>query len=120
MQWFIFHSSTGNQKRDFLILWSDLSFIKNIFLSRSKYTEDLTRRVISYKIYETSLRRISSISYEMTTSVRFCLSYDPFKWDFIAFKVNIISTRQRIVDTDVVCVTCTRQSVMTRVVIRFL
>ena len=29
------------------------------------------------------------ISYEMTTSVRFCLSYDPFKLDFIIFKVNI-------------------------------
>ena len=42
------------------------------------------------------------ISYEMTTSVRFCLSYDPLKWDFIAFKMNIISLRKRIVDTDVV------------------
>ena len=27
----------------------------------------------------------------MTTSVRFCLSYDCLKWDFIAFKVDIIS-----------------------------
>ena len=27
----------------------------------------------------------------MTTSVRFCLSYDPSKCDFIAFKMNIIS-----------------------------
>ena len=25
----------------------------------------------------------------MTTSVRFCLSLDPYKWDFIALKVNI-------------------------------
>ena len=43
------------------------------------------------------------ISYEMTTSVRFCLlSYDPLKWDFIAFKMNIISIRKQIVDTDIV------------------
>ena len=52
--------------------------------------EDLTRVVISYEIDETSIRRVSSISYEMTTWVRFCLSYDPLKWDFIAFKMNII------------------------------
>ena len=37
--------------------------------------EDLTRVVISY---------------EMTTSVRFWLSYDCFKWDFIALKFEII------------------------------
>ena len=46
----------------------------------------------------------------MTTSVRFCLSYGPLQWDFIAFKVNMISIRKRIVDMDVVNdVTCTRQ-----------
>ena len=33
----------------------------------------------------------------MTTSVRFCLSYDPFKLDFIAFKVD----RKCMVDMDV-------------------
>ena len=38
----------------------------------------------------------------MTTSVRFCLSYDPFKWDSVAFKMNIITIKKRIVDTDVV------------------
>ena len=38
----------------------------------------------------------------MTTGVIFCLSYDRLKWDFIAFKMNIISLRKRIVDTDVV------------------
>ena len=27
----------------------------------------------------------------MTTSIRFCLSYDPLKCDLIAFKMNIIS-----------------------------
>ena len=43
------------------------------------------------------------------------------KWNFIAFKMNINSIRNRIVDTDVVNdVTYTRQSVITRVVIRFL
>ena len=56
----------------------------------------------------------------MTTSVRFCLSYDPLKWDFIAFKMNVILIRKLIVDMNVVNdVTCMRQSVMTRVVIRF-
>ena len=60
----------------------------------------------SYEIYEMSLRRVSKISYEisyeMTTSVRFCLSYDPLKWDFVAFKIKIILKRKCIVDTDVV------------------
>ena len=57
----------------------------------------------------------------MTTSVRFCLSYDPLKWDFIAFKMGDILRRKRIVDMDVVnVVTCARQSVITRVAIRFL
>ena len=62
------------------------------------------------------------ISYEideMTTSVRFCLSYDPLILDFIAFfKMGNISRRQRIVGMDVVNdVMSTRQSVITRVVI---
>ena len=30
-------------------------------------------------------------SYEMTKNVRFCLSYDCFKKDFIALKVDIVS-----------------------------
>ena len=38
----------------------------------------------------------------MTTSVRFYLSYDHLKWDFITFKINIISRRKLIVDTDFV------------------
>ena len=43
-----------------------------------------------------------------------------FKMGFIAFKMNIISLRKRIVDIEVVNdVTCTRQSVIVRVVIRF-
>ena len=57
----------------------------------------------------------------MTSSVRFCLSYDRLKLDFIAFKMDNISTGKRIVDNDVVNdVTSTRQSVITRVFIRFL
>ena len=57
----------------------------------------------------------------MTTSVRFCLSHDPLKWDFIVVKMNIISIRKRIVDMDIVIdVTGSRQSVITPVVIRFL
>ena len=38
----------------------------------------------------------------MTARIRFCLSYDPLNWDFIVFKMNIISIGKRIVDTDVV------------------
>ena len=38
----------------------------------------------------------------MTTRVRVCLSYEPLKWDFIAYKMNIISLRKCIVDMDVV------------------
>ena len=57
----------------------------------------------------------------MTMNVRFCLSHDPLKWDFIAFKMNIISIRKRIIDTDIVNdVTDVCQSVITCVVIRFL
>ena len=63
-------------------------------------------------------RGSSTSGHEMTTSVRFCLSYDPLEWDFIAFRMHIISIRKRIVDTDVVHdVTYTRKSVITRVVI---
>ena len=61
------------------------------------------------------------ISYEITTYVRFCLSYDPLKWDFIAFIMNIISVRKLIVDMDaVIDLTCLRHSVITCVVILFL
>ena len=52
--------------------------------------------VISYEKYETSLRRVSYISYEITTCVRFYLSCE------IAADINIISKRKYIVDTDVV------------------
>ena len=53
-------------------------------------------------------------------NVLFCLSYDPLKWHFIAFKMNIISIRKRICDKVVVNnVTRIRQNDNTRVVIRF-
>ena len=54
--------------------------------------EDLTLVVISYEINERSIWRVSYILYEMTTSVRFCLSYARLKLDFIVFKVDIILT----------------------------
>ena len=38
----------------------------------------------------------------MTSNVRACLSYDPFKWDFIAFELKMISMRKRTVDTIIV------------------
>ena len=80
--------------------------------------EDLTPVVISYVIYETSLWRVS---YEMTTSVRFCLSYDSLIMGFYRLKNKQYFKKKCIVDTDVVNdVTSSRQSVITRVVIRFL
>ena len=54
--------------------------------------EDLTRLVFSYEIYEK----------EPSTSVRFCVSYDPWKSDFVSYKMNSISIRKSIIDTDVV------------------
>ena len=93
------------------------------YLKQSYYIEDLTRVAILYGIYEASLLWVSymCISYELITSVRFCILFDPIECEFIAFKMNIISTRKHIVDTDIVSyVMCSRQSVMTRMVIRFL
>ena len=53
------------------------------------------------------------MSYETIMSVRFCLPYNPLKLDFNAFKLDNISRRKRIVDTDVVndC-TSTRQMLL--------
>ena len=57
-------------------------------------------------------------NYEMTTSVRFCLSYDPLM-GFYSPQNYIISGRKRMVDTDVVSdVTYTHQSVIAHVVRR--
>ena len=36
----------------------------------------------------------------MTMSVKFCLSYDWFKWDFIALKVDIYFNRKNNVVTE--------------------
>ena len=53
-------------------------------------------------------------------SVRFCLSYDPLNY-ILTPMLNYFSRRKRVVDMDVVIdATYTRQSVITRVVIRFL
>ena len=80
-----------------------------------KEIEDLTRVVIHMKFMK---QAFSYISYEMTRSVIFCLSYDPLNLDFIAFNINIISIRKRILDTDIVNdFTCTYQSVLRHVVI---
>ena len=49
---------------------------------------------IYQEIYETRLRLVSLITYGMTTSVRFYLSYDPLKLDFVDFKMNIISRKK--------------------------
>ena len=39
----------------------------------------------------------------MIMSIRFCLSYNPLKWDFIArIQNDFLSVRNRIVDIDVV------------------
>ena len=56
----------------------------------------------------------------MTTSVRFCLSYDTLKWDFTAFKMNNMSIIKHIVDRKVVSdIMFTRHGVITCVVIQF-
>ena len=53
----------------------------------------------------------------MPTREQFCLS---FALDFIAFKMNVISIRKRIVDMAAANnVTCTRENAFTRVVIQF-
>ena len=57
----------------------------------------------------------------MTMSVRFCLLYDPLKWDFFAFKMNIISIQERIADMDIFSnLMSLCQSVITLMVIQFL
>ena len=54
---------------------------------------------------------------KMTTNVRFCISYEPLKWDFNDSKIDNISRRIQI-DTDVVNgFKSTRQTVITRKVI---
>ena len=47
--------------------------------------------VISYEFMKRAFDEFHKISYDMTTSVKFCLSYDPFNLDFIIFKVGVIS-----------------------------
>ena len=95
------------------------SLIYHSFLSPSLW--ETVRYRLKYCLKEPLNPKQPTISYEMTTSVRFCLSNDLLKWDFIAFKIKIISIRKRIVDMDVLSdVTHSGQSVITRVAIRFL
>ena len=59
-----------------------------------RYIEDLTRVVISY---------------ETTTSVRFCLLYDCFKWGFIALKDDIISVENNVVTDGIMTLRASNQ-----------
>ena len=45
------------------------------------------------------------LSHEMTTRVRFSLSYDPLKRDFIAFKMSFISIRNALLTRTLLSVT---------------
>ena len=79
--------------------------------------EDLTLVVISYEVNETSLWRVSKISYEMTTSIRFCFSYDPLKMGFYFLQIMLLYyfIRKCNVDTYIVNdVTYMGQSVITK------
>ena len=54
--------------------------------------------------------------YEMTMDVRFCLSYDPLKWNCVQNTYYLIG--KCIIDTDTVNdITCLCQSVITHVVL---
>ena len=47
----------------------------------------------------------------MTKEYKILFTIGPFKWDLIAYRINIISARKRIVDTNVVNdVTSTRHN----------
>ena len=63
---------------------------------------------------------ISCDLYEMTTSVRLCLSYDPLKLDFIAFQMDNVSEENALLTRTLSVMLRVRASVITRVVIRFL
>ena len=45
----------------------------------------------------------------MTTCVRFCLSYDCLKWDFIAFKVDIMSIENNVVTDGIMTLRASNQ-----------
>ena len=45
----------------------------------------------------------------MTTSVRFCLSYDCFKWGFIALKDDIISIENNVVTDSIMTLRASNQ-----------
>ena len=64
------------------------------------------------KFIKRALGDFHKISYEITRSVRFWLSYDPFKLDFIVFNVDIMSTENKRCHGRRYDVICTRQNVM--------
>ena len=68
-----FQVSTTSAKQAFQSLKFMYVLIQsfNIKINKTPDIDDLTLVVISYEIYETSLRRVSLISYETTTSARF-------------------------------------------------
>ena len=67
-------------------------YVTTPLCARHQGIEDLTRVVISNEIYE-SLQRDSLISYEMTTSIRFCFPYDHVNSDSIAFKLTVVQQK---------------------------
>ena len=79
--------------------------------------KDLTFVVISYEVYETGLWRVSLISYEMTTNVRLCLSYDymTFKLQFMAVEAKTFFSRKHNAVTDDVMTLCASNQVLCNV-----
>ena len=51
----------------------------------------------------------------MIMSVRFCLSYDPLQWDFIAFKLNFISKENALLTQTFSMMLCLRAKVLLHV-----
>ena len=73
------------------LLFAEIVYVTRKSIAKKAYIEDLTLVVVSFKT---------------TTSVRFCLSYDPLKVYFIAFRMDNILMRKRIVNTVVVNEKC--------------
>ena len=73
MKFYLRKFQQSNVRDNFTRCWVDIEDLKLVF--------------ILYKINETNLL-VSLINFKMNMSVRFCLSYDYFKWDFIALKLK--------------------------------
>ena len=64
----------------------ELMFVLKAIKSRFKGSSDnhnLTLVIFSYEIYETRQRRVSQISYNMTTRLRSSISLQHEKWGFM-------------------------------------